>query len=431
MQPRITLFFCPSYPTRVTALGHAPPLSLAYLAQYLQEAGYQPLAINGNEYVELPEERDAAYEQHTVQRMISLVEQTQPDILIISAWTYAMPFAVEFTTAYKVRNPHSLLLFGGINATHLPEDTLRLLPAVDLLVRGEGQHALLEVIQAWERSPHCPDFFAIRGVSYRSGRIVHTPTQSVRADLNTLPLLDFSAFTAFDNRQRENFYLLTSLGCPYTCSFCSNPGIWPGFRKYSAQYVVNQIRLLEQKFGDIQVSFWDSDFTVDSSRAHALCSAFASNGLSTRWFCYARLDEVGRELAMAMKMGGCRHMFFGLESTNPKVLEWYDKAKDIPAYLQCVPKALTACTDARISAILSIILGAPVETATEMRQTAAQALAFKQGHASVDQLEVGMLTLEIGSALWHRYRSGALAVRPLRNDALCESYSGYQYFTKK
>ncbi|MBI1969594.1 B12-binding domain-containing radical SAM protein, partial [Candidatus Woesearchaeota archaeon] len=427
MKPRITLFFSPGYVMRIEPKGIAPPLSLAYVAQILQNASYEVTSINSNEHIELNEDIGTpAFERKTLQKLLAVVEKTNPDILYISSWTYAMPFTAEFCKAFRQKYPDIPIILAGANASNLPQETLELIPELTAVVKGEGQFAMLDVVKAIEARKK---FEQIQGISFRNnGNIIHNFPYPRIKNLDELPLLDFSSF---ENKNMKHFYFLTSYGCPSFCGFCSEPTNWPGWRGFSIPYVMKQLKLWEKVFGNIQVNFYDADFTWNKERVLQFCKAMKENNFDFPWFCYSRVDNLDEEMMKVMKEAGNRYIFFGIESLHPKTLQWYSKAKDIPAYLKSIPKAISLVNQHNIKATLSFIAGCPIETKQEMEEHYEQMVNLARSCTALDHVELSRLTLEINSRFYHMWKRNALALKKIKNENLSISYSGYQLFTKQ
>lgn len=424
MIKRVTLFFSPTTLFKKYTEKQSPPLSIAYLAQYLQMHNYEVYSINPNNYLMFNFSTDVdTIEQLVLQRSIQEIESSDPDVLLISSWTYGMPFTIELVRELKQRNPSLPIILGGRNATFLPEQTLGFIPQVDYLVRGEGQQTLVELFDAFNKNLPAS---SIKGLTYRNqGKIVHTPDREFMGDVSQLPLLDFSSF---DCDGISDFYLLASLGCPYKCSFCSDTALWKKYNFYSVEYVKKQIEVLQQKFGDIRITFWDSNFTMVPSWGKKFAESI--KGLGLHWSCYSRIDNIYPELTSSLKSSGLDWMYFGIESLSPKTLSFFTKHPKPHDYIAQVPKSLTILESLGIKPVVSNILGSPKETKEELHANVDLMNSLREQFPSIE-LEVSLLTLEINSPLWYEYKKGRLQLFKTKNSMKSYGFAGFQLFADK
>lgn len=374
----ITLFFSPCHVDRTLQL---VPLSIAYLAQSIDN---DCISIDGNLTSYVLSDKDI------LKKSVIEIEKTSPDILAISSWTYGMPFTIELIKKIKERNPYIKIILGGQNATAFPEETLEMSNA-DIIVRREGIETFKELINSIR---HNKDIKRIKGISFKkNNKIVHTPDREL-IDLNKLPLLDFSSF----KKLNKEFYLITSFGCLYNCSFCNNQVFWPQFRSFSPEHIVEQIKLLQNLYDIKSIDFWDSNFTLNHKWTKKLCNLIKDTNIS--WFCYGRIDCFNRTLAKKMKFAGCEQIFFGIESLREKTLNFFNKTPNPKKYLSSIPKSLKLTNKYSIKTILSFIIGSPIEKKNELLENIEHIKNLKNTYNA--GIELSQLAPEINSPLWQK-----------------------------
>ncbi len=413
MSKKITVLGSLNYALR--NLGYLePPLAVACIAQVLQKK-YDVTSIDSNSLI-----RGDMEEKEVLNKIVKEVSKTKPNILLISSWTGAMPFTAEFVREYKKRNPEVKIVLGGNNATFVPNETLGLIKEIDFLVRGEGQNTILELVDALFKNKKVNN---IKGISLRkNNKIVNNSDRELIKDINKLPLLDFSSFQDFKS---DNFALMASIGCPYNCSFCSCPGFWKKYRFYSVDYMIKQIKLLQRLFGDIKIDFWDSNITMNKKWGKSFCNRLIKDKMNIEWFSYSRIDNVNSEILNLMKRAGCRTLFFGIESLNPKTVEFYNKTKDGKNYVKNNLKTFEILNKTEIDTILSFVIGAPSETRKEMLAYLNDIKKVRSRFNKV-YFEFSQLTPELGSYLWDNH-----AMFKVKRKETKERYFGLQLFTEK
>lgn len=112
--------------------------------------------------------------------------------------------------------------------------------------------------------------------------------------------------------------MITSLGCPYKCSFCI-----PGTMDFKLRDIDNCIEELRyiRSLGIREILFQDSTLTVNRKHIVRLCKRMIEEKLGMKWICLSRVDNVDRELLELMKKAGCHSIQFGVESGDEDVLK--------------------------------------------------------------------------------------------------------------
>jgi len=219
------------------------------------------------------------------------------------------------------------LVVGGYKATEQVDEIFRDCPKVDIVVRGEGEETIKEIMKDMPREH-------ILGISYRKdGRIIHNK-------LRPLPHVDM--LNAPDRNLRHNEYrvilngvnvidvafdtVLSARGCPYTCKFCTfslNPlGQKRGYSARKVESVVDEIEGLKAN----TVLFSDDNFCVDPKRAEAICDLIISRKIKKRFATQVRI-EIAKYPALLEKMvrAGFKMLLLGVESPHDWVLDQFNK----------------------------------------------------------------------------------------------------------
>ena len=220
----------------------------------------------------------------------------------------------------KRYNPEIVTMMGGPHVSFDIENTLRSYPEIDLIVVGEGEQTLSELVpvlnspEEWER---------IRGIAFRRDGVVHvTPARALIEDLDALPLparhlLPMSRYLALG----YPVSIITSRGCPNKCIFCLGRKM-VGFkgRFRNPKLVVDEIEQI-LAYGFTRINIADDLFTANKQRVGVLCEEILNRGVKFAWSAFARVNTVDRELLAIMKEAGCDAISFGIESGNPEMLK--------------------------------------------------------------------------------------------------------------
>lgn len=371
------------------------PLGLTTVGTVLRDAGHEvrvydadfnenPTAID---YRRLPE-RYPAYlaslrdSDHPVWREVRrTVERYRPDMVGISLWTTYAASAFHVAAICKTVNPACAVVVGGPHATVRAEETLRICPAVDYVVRGEGEATSVKLANHLMGAG--PGLETIDGLCFRSaGGIVHSPPREHVKDLDEVPLPDRSLLINGRTYSSEDMGLImTSRGCPFSCSFCATQT--RRVRCRSIERVVAEIKAVKAAYGTTQFSFKDDSFTVNKGRVAAFCDAFLREGLRIGWECNTRVDLVTEDLLVRMKNAGCNSIKVGIESGSEAVLERMNKR----ITLDQARRAAALFRKVGIHWTGYFLMGIPGETAVDVSRTLAFMYELRPDFASIGVYE--------------------------------------------
>ncbi len=335
------------------------PVSLVYLAGYMEKQGY-PVRIF-----------DGQVETMTEQTIRRTIDEFKPDVVGITCMT---PMVVEthmVAAITKSCKPAPMVVVGGIHPSILPDDMIQD-TNIDVLVRGEGEITFHELLEAW------PDreLKSIDGLSYRDGdEVVHTPDRALLDDLDILPLparhlVNYEGYhqipdAVFAEPLRE---ILTSRGCPFQCIFCSARFISGyKYRYHSPGRVLEEVDLLVNRYRAKQIAVLDDNFVVDRQRTIDICEGLLHKGYHKKlvWTTAARADQVDYDLMKLMKEAGFKLLSFGVETGSPRLLKMIKKGEDMDQIKVAVESAHRAGLKVRGT----LILGLPTETREESMAT--------------------------------------------------------------
>jgi len=339
-----------------------PPLNLLNLAATARQAGHEIRIL------------DAASTGISLQPFVEQVVGANPDVVGISAMTAHIHTAGRLAARLKARLPSVPVVVGGAHVSALPEETMERWPAFDVGVVGEGDLTIVELMEALDEGR---DLEAVPGlVVRRNGRRLLTRRRPLIKDLDTLPfpawdlLPDFTTLyqpTATRRVRLPSAYLVSSRGCPYRCTFCSNSVHGRTFRSYSVDYLMRMVEHLIDLFGVRDITVYDENLAVNRQRLVELCRRLIEADHDLTWSCDARADNLGPDLTALMYRAGCRSVWMGMESGDPEMLARYRKGTSIDDYR----RATRWCKQAGLLCNGSFIIGGPGETRASLRRSLA------------------------------------------------------------
>ncbi len=351
-----------SRPTVRQAFGQ--PLGIMYLASYLRKF--------------LPELEiqlvDMLPEGLSMNDLVKKVGEFKPDLLGISAMSLESSVLHELAGAVKKSFPQMPIVAGGpyINtATHKAFSDQNL----DFAVKGEGEQTLLELVNYLFLGKGKLE--EILGLGFRQngeGRI--NPNRPYLEDLDSLP------FPAWDLIKVERYFnlwrfggiyahkeymqVMTSRGCPFHCTYCHRIfGV--GFRPRSPEKVVEELEILQNKFGIKEIFFVDDCFNFNLKRAKRICDLIIERGLkfSISFPNGLRGDVMDEELLDKLKAVGTYRITYAIETASPRIQKFIKKNLN----LEKVKKVIELTERKGILVDGFFMLGFPGEKRSEILDT--------------------------------------------------------------
>ncbi|MFC2071983.1 B12-binding domain-containing radical SAM protein [Chloroflexota bacterium] len=362
-----------------------PPLGLGIIAAVLEKEKYQVTLLDANA-LRLKPMDIAPY-------------VTDTNVAGLTAMTPTINAAISIARYLKQANPDLPIILGGAHATLLPDETLGSAPEIDVVVRGEGEQTIIELLRAFECQQPLDN---IAGISYRRNDKVHsTPARSTSVDLDSLPflayhLLPWQRYRPHPPHGRAFPFaaMVTSRGCPYQCSYCSKPIFGNKFRGQSPERIVDEIIHYQKSFGVKEIAFYDDVFTLDKKRAYAIADNIIKRGLKICWTCETRVNLVDKELLRHMKQAGCYAIAYGIESASPEILATLDKG----ITLEQAEEAVRLTQQVGLQTIGYFMLGSPGESLETIARTIQFAKKLK-----LDFAQFAITTPYPGTTLYNLY----------------------------
>lgn len=327
------------------------PLGLAYIAAVL-EKNKIPVDILDTDALKMSDEE--------IEKKLS---ETKPDIIGITIMTATFYAGQKLIKLIRNVLPKTVIIAGGPHLSALPEETLKEIPELDIVIQGEGEMTMLELVQALENNKSLQE---IKGIYYReNNQIFSTP---VRELIQNLDLLPFPARDKFPldkykthppyGRKNPYMHLITSRGCPFNCAFCSKSVFGRRLRVRSAVNVVDEVEELIKKYKIKELKFYDDDFTLDMKRAEEICDEILRRKIKIPWSCTTRVDLVNEQLLKKMEKAGCWLISYGVESASQDLLNVMNKGITI----EQIKQAFEWTRKTKIKILAYFMIGLPGET---------------------------------------------------------------------
>lgn len=289
--------------------------------------------------------------------------------------------AIPFTKTIRSKFPNLKIIWGGYFASNQHITVIRS-GQVDVVVNGPGDRAFPLVLKAFISGEPMNNIENL--VLIHDDKIIKTKKAALY-DQDTLPPLPYDrldTFYSMDGYLGKTFLgsrtiaYHSSIGCPFTCSFC---GVVPIFearwKGKSAENIYHDIKYLKEKYRGNAFQFHDNNFFVSEKRSVEFARLI--RGEKMKWWAEGRIDTMDQfenESLQAIADSGCTMIFFGAESGNNKLLGQMDKGGR-----QTGEKIKSFAARIRKFGIIpeySFVLGLPAPTEKEVWQQIRDEVAF-------------------------------------------------------
>ncbi|MCK9612282.1 MAG: radical SAM protein [Bacteroidales bacterium] len=253
---------------------------------------------------------------------ISEAKKIKPDVIAYSITTNNWKKYVEINKALK-KQLFFLSVFGGPHATFFPDIIYE--PDVDVICRGEGEYALLELAEAIKNKN---DYSLIQNLWVKQKNIVvKNELRPLIKNLDELPFADRDLINKYRHyEKRSRVRTITSRGCPYSCTYCFNQKyreIYANGGKYvrhrSPENVIIELKQLKDLYKPVNFEFHDDIFILDKKWLEKFVELYQKEKINIPFEVNIRVDLVTQRIAELLKNAGCYSVQFGVESGNAQI----------------------------------------------------------------------------------------------------------------
>jgi anaerobic magnesium-protoporphyrin IX monomethyl ester cyclase len=330
------------------------------------------------------------------QSLADFLREFKPQIVGITAntpqvkqsWRTAAAIKKELDVPIVLGGPHVSVVSEELDFESLNN------PPVDMVVRGEGEGPWIEVcnlVDSFLRDqpafatgalmdPELDLFRSILGLSYKTsdGQLHRNMDAPTINDLDGLPWPAYHLFKMqrYTNLQpatdavdgSRSFSILTSRGCPYRCTFCSQSIMPIKWRARSADNVIEEWRHLVRDLDALEIGVLDDSANIRKLRLHELCDRLIAQDLNHVPWIFVngiRANLADYDLLVKLKRAGLKRTAFGVETGDPDMIQRIDKHIDHETIRQAFKNAKAA----GVETIGFFIIGLPGDTRESMQRT--------------------------------------------------------------
>ncbi len=313
------------------------PLGIAYIAATLRNRGDEVTIYNKDVY------------HYSEDHLTHFLDDNDFDVVGTGTCGGYYQYREMKSIASAVRSSKKQFVFvcGGHLVTPEPEYFLRLMK-LDYVVLGEGEATMEELIGCLESRG---DVSRVKGIAYLDahGEFHQNERRPLIQDIDSIP------FPAWDLFPMDHYTLLrmphiqpnercmvmySGRGCIFHCNFCYRMDT--GFRPRSAESVIEEMRILKEKYNIGYIAFFDELLVSSVKRTTEFCEKLIDANLGMKWDCNGRLNFAKPEVLELMKKAGCVFINYGIESMDEDALKRMNKNLTTKQIIEGIENTLAA-----------------------------------------------------------------------------------------
>ena len=306
-----------------------PPLGTLYAAALMREQGY-PVSLSDMMFSKSPDEIEES------------LDKINPDVFIIydDGFNYLTKMCLTnmreaaFSMIKMAKQRNCTVIVSSSDSTDQYEKYLN--EGADFILSGEAEMTLTELMKFISAGEN--DFSKITGLAFfQNSCLVKTGRRAVIHELDSLPfpawdMLDMEPYKKMWSKSKGYFSLNTGTtrGCPFKCNWCAKPIYGNRYNSRSPQHVVDELKLLKEKFAFDHIWFCDDIFGLKPGWVHEFADLVEKENLKLRFKIQARADLLLQENYIRdLSRAGCENIWMGAESGSQKILDAMDKGTKV------------------------------------------------------------------------------------------------------
>lgn len=347
-------------PIRLTDKPRHLPHGLAILGNAIRnKLGITPVFIDINAH------------RYDDEQVASILKSIDFDIVLIGGLIPVYKRIIKYAEMIKAIDPNAIIIAGGSAAMSVPELLLRN-SKVDAVCAGEGEIAVIELLEGLSKRHKLDELAHIKGFYYKIGdKIIFSGKPDLLKDLDAesdMPAYDLLPMDIYLSNPIVGFGrdvdFISSRGCPYNCTFCYQP--WGRkFRGHSVDFIIRSLEYLKSRYHIDFVSFQDDEFMASPKRVIEFCDKVKKAIPGLLWSCTGRVNIIEDDIVRTMKGSGCVSISYGFESGSQRMLDAMNKKATVAQ----MENAVRVNRKYEMMLPVSFIIGMPEEDEESCRET--------------------------------------------------------------
>jgi len=392
-----------------------PCIGLAYIAAYIRRQGYEVAIVDAigeglNHYWAVNRYPSYIAQGLRIREMIERIP-IHTDVIGFSAmFSGEWPIQRDLITEVREQFPSPVFVAGGEHITALTEYSLRDCPALDVCVRGEGEHVFYELLESLSNNG---DYKKVKGIGYLNdeSRFISNENQPRIRTVDNIPwpywpegyLEKFwKAGKSYGVCSARDMPLMVSRGCPFQCTFCSSPQMWTTLYKLrEPEDVIAEIKSYKERYGITSLQLYDLTAITKRSWTIDFCNKLLQHQINLPWSLPSgtRSEALDHETLRLLRQTGCKYLVYAPESGSPNTLKRIKKKIQLPRFTESVLEAKRQGLILRTN----LIIGFPHETRRDVLLTIKYGL--KLALRGVDEVSINIFSPYPGTEIYMELRN--------------------------
>ena len=361
----------------ISSIAAVPDIGTAYINGALQSAGHDSFIIDaaGESLDEsfLIENSDLVILGLSAEEIIKRIPEDVDMIGIQSMHSNRWIYDGYITRQIINKFPHAKVFLGGEHVTACADFILNEIPEISACVLGEGEETVVELVHYLELGLPLRD---VKGIAYvdQFGKVKFTDKRRRRKDLDQLarpswtnvPLKEYlDRRCGVNSFARRSITMVATRGCPFSCTFCTVPGMWES--KWYARPpldVIDEIKSYIKEYQVDHIDFVDLTIVINKEWMKEFCTLLIKENLGITWAIPigTRTENLDEGLLKLMKDSGLTRLLYSAESGSSETLERIKKKLNIANFNMIVRKTVNL----DICVKIAFIFGFPGQTLKEV-----------------------------------------------------------------
>lgn len=292
---------------------HLPPLGLLCIGGPLIDDGHEVRLIDGE------------FGPMTIGQLIAETALYAPDAVMFghSGSSSGHPVIASVARAVRAHLPSCHIIYGGVHPTYFWREILDAEPWVDVIVRGEGEETVRQLVRALDRNSPLTE---VRGIAFRrDGAVFATGAAPVIRNLDDYrvgwELIDHARYSYWGGKRAV--VVQFSRGCPHLCTYCGQRGFWTRWRHRDPVRFAAEIARLHREHGVEVFNFADENPSARRKAWRAFLEALIAEQVDVTLVGSTRADDIVRdaEFLHLYKQAGFERFLMGTEDVDEATLK--------------------------------------------------------------------------------------------------------------
>jgi len=362
----------------------AEPLGLSYLAAVLRQKGFSV------EIIEL------SVEGWSIEETVSYLKQIPCKVLGISLHRDKnLTSTKDFVNLIRKSGIQAFICIGGhgpsIGVTNNLLEYKELGQMINCYILGEGEISFTNLVEAIVKGK---EWRNINGVAYvNNGDFIINPRPEKIKDLDKIPFMERDILGKYISKYGNNIpaSILLSRGCAYKrCTYCTvvaYENLQKGFcyRQRSVRSIVNEIKLINNKYGITEFNFEDDNFILPGKlgkeRVFEFCDLIENLDFKPKFTFFCRADAVEKDMFERLMQVGLSGLYLGIESINEDALKFFNKGltkkRIVSALDTLISLGFSTEVDSEKRVMVGYICWHPFTTLEELKETSEFIQSYK------------------------------------------------------